>query len=74
MIAFEKNIVVKKKHRTHNEILQTISFIIFWDFPMFYKILLSPQLKAWAIITCKQVIYKLPHQLRNELSFRILGN
>ena len=43
----------------------TISFIIFWDFSMFYQIFLSAQVKRWAIIT---------HELPNDLRLRILGN
>ena len=34
---------------------------------MFYQILLSPQAKRWAIITYKHGIYKLPHELPNDL-------
>ena len=34
-----------------------ISCIIFWDFPMFYQIFLSPQVKRWAIISYKHGIY-----------------
>ena len=49
-----------------------ISCIIFWDFPMFYQIFLSPQVKRWAIITYKHGIYQLPHKLPNDL--RKLGN
>ena len=41
---------------------------------MFYQILLSPQVKQWAIITYKHGIYKLPHELPNDLRRRILGN
>ena len=51
----------------------TISCIIFWDFSMFYKLFLSPQVKRWAIITYKHGIYELPHELRN-VRVRILGN
>ena len=35
----------------------TINCIIFWDFLMFYQILLSPQVKQRAIITYKHGIY-----------------
>ena len=45
----------------------TISFIIFWDFLMFYQIFLSPEVKRCAIITYKHGIYKLPHKLTNYL-------
>ena len=51
-----------------------ISFIIFWDFSMFYKIFFSPQVKRWVIITYKHGIYELPHELPNDLRLRILGN
>ena len=34
----------------------TFSFKTFWDFSMFYQILLSPQSKRWAISTCKNGI------------------
>ena len=36
---------------------------------MFYQILLSPQVKRWAIITYKHGIYELPHELPNDLRF-----
>ena len=35
---------------------------------------LSPQAKRWAIITDKHGVYKLPHELPNNLRLRILGN
>ena len=41
---------------------------------MFYQILLSPEVKPWAIITYKHGIYELPHELPNNLRLRILGN
>ena len=33
---------------------------------MFYQILLSPQVKRWAIVTYKHGIYELPHELPND--------
>ena len=51
-----------------------ISFIIFLDFLMFYQIILSQQVKRWAIITYKHGIYQLPHELPNNLRLRILGD
>ena len=45
----------------------TISFIIFWDFLIFYQIFLSPQVKRWAIITYKYGIYESPCELPNDL-------
>ena len=41
---------------------------------MFQKIFLSPQVKQRAIITFKNGIYELPHELPNELRLSILGN
>ena len=52
----------------------TTSFIIFWNFSMFYQTFLSPQLKRCAIITYKHGIYGLHHELLNDLKLRILGN
>ena len=40
---------------------------------MFYQIFLSPQVKRWMIITYKHGIYKLPHELPNDLRVRNLG-
>ena len=34
---------------------------------MFYQIFISPQVKRSAIISYKQGIYELPHQLPNDL-------
>ena len=41
---------------------------------MFYQILLSPQVKRYAIITYKYGIYDLPNRLPNDLRLRILEN
>ena len=41
---------------------------------MFHQISLSPQVKQCAIITSKQGIYELSHELLNDLRLRILGN
>ena len=65
-LAVNEDVKSKKKF--------TIIFIIFWDFLMFYQIFLSPQEKQWAIISYKHGIYELPHDLRNDLKLRILGN
>ena len=40
---------------------------------MFYQIFLSPQVKRSAIISNKQGVYQLPHELSNNLRLRILG-
>ena len=47
--------------------LPAIIVIIFWDFLMFYQILLSPQVKRYTIITYKHGIYEFPHELPNDL-------
>ena len=47
---------------------------MFWDFSMFYKIFLLPQVKQWAIITYKLGVYELCHELPKKLRFKILGN
>ena len=41
---------------------------------MFYQIFLSPRMKRGEIITYKYGIYKLPHELLNDLRLRVLGN
>ena len=41
---------------------------------MLYLISLSPQVKRTASIINKHGIYKLPHELQNDLRHRILGN
>ena len=48
--------------------------IILWDFLMFYQIFLSLQVKQSAIISIKQGVYELPHELPNDLRLRIVGN
>ena len=44
--------------------ISAVSFIIFWEYSMFYQIFLSPQVKRWTIITYKHGIYELPNNLR----------
>ena len=46
-----------------------IIFIIFWDFLMFYRISLLPQVKPCTVITYKRAIYELPHKLPNDWRF-----
>ena len=41
---------------------------------MFYQIFLPPQMRRNAIISNKQKVYELPHELLNDLRLRILGN
>ena len=50
------------------------TFIILWDFLMFYEIFYSPQVKGCAFITYKHGIYDLPHELPNDVRPRKLGN
>ena len=52
----------------------TFSFIILWEFLIFYQIFLSPQVKWCAIITYKHGIYELPQELPNDFRLRILVN
>ena len=47
---------------------------ILWDFLMHYQIFLSPQVKQSMIITNKQDIYELPHELLKDFRLRILRN
>ena len=68
MKKVKQNVLVHISRRT------TISYIIFWDFLMFYQIFLSPKVKRWLIITYKHGINKLPQELVNDLRPRILGN
>ena len=41
---------------------------------MFNQIFLSAQMKRCTIITYKDGVYELPHELPNGLKVRILGN
>ena len=41
---------------------------MFWDFLIFYQILLSPQVKQSVIISNKHDIDELPHDLSNDLT------
>ena len=41
---------------------------------MFYQIFLSPQVKRCTIITYEHGIYKLLHELPNDLRPRVLSN
>ena len=55
-------------------IIATIMEIILWDFFMFYRIFFSLQVKRSAVISNKQGVYELVHELSNDLRFRILEN
>ena len=75
LYKFKARIREKKKfvesYRQKSEFLKwfeaTITFIIFWDFLMFYQIFLSPQVKRYGIITYEHGIHELPHELPNDL-------
>ena len=41
---------------------------------MFYQTFASPQERRCVIITYKDGMYELPHELPNDLGLRILGN
>ena len=41
---------------------------------IFYQIFLPPQVIRSAIISNKQGVHELPHELPNDLRLRILGN
>ena len=49
-------------------------FIMFWNILIDEKILFWPQVERSVIISDKHGIYKLPHELPNDLKLRILGN
>ena len=61
-------------NRSKAHLEPTVMFIIYLEFMIFDQILLSAQLKPCAIITYKNGIYELPHELPNYLRLRILGN
>ena len=63
MNGLNEDVKSKKKRK-----LQTIIFIIFGDFLMFYQILLSPQVKRYRVICNKYDINKLLHELINDFS------
>ena len=50
--------------------------IIFWDILMFKKIFVAPQVKGGVIVSNKDGIYELPHNVLRNLKqdFRKLGN
>ena len=41
---------------------------------LLYQIFFSSQMKISVIIGNKHYIYKLPHEMRNDLTLKILGN
>ena len=65
LIIMKVEMKMKNRSYIYDISRSTISFIIFWDFSMFYQIFLSTQVERWAIITYKHGIYELPHKLPN---------
>ena len=53
---------------------QTTMEITFWDFLMFYQIFLSLQVRQSTVISNKQGVYELPHELPNNVRLRIFIN
>ena len=54
--------------------MATILVIIFRDFLILEKVLLSPQVKIIMIISNIHGTYELPHKLPNDLRLRIIVN
>ena len=54
--------------------MQTILFIIIWDFLTVEQTFLTPQMKRSMIISNRHCIYKLPNNLKKDIRMRILGN
>ena len=54
--------------------MATILVMIFRDFLILDKVLLSPQVKTIMIISNKHGTYELPHNLPNDLRLRIIVN
>ena len=48
--------------------------IIFWYFLIFYKIILSLQVKQGVIISNENGIYQLPYEFPNDLKLKMSGN
>ena len=63
LVKFKK----KKKNKKEEKVLQTISFKVFLHFFMLYQIFLSSQVERWTIITYKDGIYELPHEMTSNL-------
>ena len=68
--VFCKDFVAISYESSHTR--TTIIFIIFSDFLVPNEIFLSSKEKRYAIITYKQGIYELPHELPNDLRLMIL--
>ena len=54
--------------------IPTMVVIIFWEFLIFYQMFLLPQVKRGVIVSNKNSIWELSHELLINLKLRILGN
>ena len=54
--------------------ISTIKEIILWGILSFYQLFLSPEVKQSVIISNKQGVYEMLHELPNDLRLSILGN
>ena len=69
-----------QKHRENETLMEqcsggsTILVIIFWKFVIFQDRLDSPQVNPSLISSITNSVYKLPHELLNDVRFRNLGN
>ena len=61
--GFPIQILLPKSKEERTEGISAVSFIIFWDFSMFYQIFLLPKVKWKPIITYKHGINELPNDL-----------
>ena len=62
------------KGREEKTIFQTILIIIFWDFTMFEHKPDQPKVKRNLLTSKAKLVYKLPHELPNELRLTMLRN
>ena len=54
--------------------LATILDKVFSNFTAYYQSFYSLQVRQYLITCTKNTVYKLPHELPNDLRIRILGN
>ena len=78
LIVFTLTSILLSKNESEYSIRPTIIAaimeIIFCDILMLYQVFLSPQVKQSTVISNKQGVYELPHELPNDLRLTILGN
>ena len=73
MSTFSRNLNHHWKCRGEKENLETFLVIIFLHCTIFWYRYDSPQVKQNLIFSIANLKYKLPHELPNDLRFRILG-